>query len=59
MFMIDNAAKIVIPPRQELSPDILDEETRGEPRRQLVCDIAGKTVGHVLPRNISQSYLKG
>lgn len=47
------AVKIAIPPRQELSPDILDEETRGEPRRQLVRDIAGKTVGRV-PRDISQ-----
>ena len=42
------AVKIVIPPRQELSPNILDEETRGEPRRQLVRDIAGKAVGCVL-----------
>ena len=41
------AVKIVIPPRQELSPNILDEETRGEPRRQLVRDIAGKAVGCV------------
>ena len=47
------AVKIAIPPIQELSPDILDEETRGEPRRQLVRDIAGKTVGRV-PRDISQ-----
>ena len=39
------AVKIVIPPIQELQPDILDEEPRGEPRKQLVCDIAGKTVG--------------
>ena len=52
------ALKIVIPPRQELSPDILDEETRGEPRRQLVRDIAGKTVGRVL-RDISQIISEG
>ena len=52
------AVKIVIPLRQELSPDILDEETSGEPRRQLVHDIAGKTVGCV-PRDISQIISEG
>ena len=52
------AVKIAIPPRQELSPDILDKETRGEPRRQLARDIAGKTVGRV-PRYISQIISEG
>ena len=45
--------KIVTPSLQELSPDILDKEARGESRRQLVCDIAGKNVEGVL-RDISQ-----
>ena len=52
------AVRIVIPPMQELSPDILNKETRGEPRRQLVRDIAGKTVGRV-PRNISEIISEG
>ena len=52
------AVKIVIPPIQELSHDILDEETRGEPRRQFVRDIVGKTVGRV-PRDISQIISEG
>ena len=52
------AVKIVIPPIQELQPDILDEVPRGEPRKQLVRDIAGKTVGRV-PGDISQIISEG
>ena len=52
------AVKIDILPIQELPPGILDKETWGEPRRQLVCDIAGKTVGRVL-RDISQIISEG
>ena len=39
------AVKIVIPPIEELPPGILDKETKGKLRRQLVRDIAGKIVG--------------
>ena len=52
------AVKIAIPPIQESLSDILDKKTRGEPKGQLVHDIAGETVGWV-PRDISQIISEG